>query len=343
MPSSNFLNDSLSQDVGADEFLSTVLEPTGADATPGNYTIQEGEIDYRIRQLSYSSLLTLHSCPRQFQLDKLRATRKEEEFTASITFAFGHVVGQAIQDALSLCTEDEIIWKIFLGWEVDLLAEDVKRNKSIWQAILAAQRFLVYRTEGELGEYNLVEFRGKPACELSFAINFPNDFRFRGFVDAVLVHQSTGEILVLELKTTGAAAVDPASYQNSAQAIGYSIVLDSIYPELSSYHVLYLVYSTKTGEFAPMRFTKSFSQRAAWIRQLLLDIDIIQLYESSIYPMFGESCYKYFRPCKYLNVCQLSTEHIAKPMDESQIDTTEYQVTLSLAELIDTQFKKAST
>ena len=47
----------------------------------------EGAIDYRIRQLSYSSLLTLHSCPRKFQLYKLRTTHKTaESLKTTITF-----------------------------------------------------------------------------------------------------------------------------------------------------------------------------------------------------------------------------------------------------------------
>ena len=60
-----------------------------------------GKIDYRIRQLSYSSLLNLHSCPRKFQLQKLRTThRTEESLKSSVTFSFGHVVGEGIALAL---------------------------------------------------------------------------------------------------------------------------------------------------------------------------------------------------------------------------------------------------
>jgi PD-(D/E)XK nuclease superfamily len=302
----------------------------------------EGTIDYRIRQLSYSSLLTLHSCPRKFQLYRLRTThRTEESLKSTITFAYGHIVGEAIQLALTGASEDEIIWKMYLGWHTDLLAVDEKLKKSFWTAVLALQKFLQLRSQGFLNDYELVYHNGSPACELSFVVNFPGGFRLRGFVDAVLRHKDTGEILVLELKTTGAAAINPATYKNSAQAIGYSIVLDSLFPELSSYTVLYLVYQTKTREYTPIPFMKTFLQRALWIRELLLDIEQIERYEASeVYPMRGESCFSFGRECEYFNTCQLSTQYLTKPCTPEEEDKTDYQVVLGLEDLLDSQLRK---
>lgn len=305
----------------------------------------EGKIDYRIRQLSYSSLLTLHSCPRKFQLYRLRTThRTEESEKSTITFAFGHIVGEAIQLALEGRSDEEIIFKMFLGWHADLFAKDEKADKSLWSAIHALNKFQGLRTQGFLQEYDLVYYEGKPACELSFSINFPDGFRLRGFVDAVLQHKVSGEIIVLECKTTGSTTIDPATYKNSAQAIGYSVVLDHIFPALSSYKVLYLVYQTKQKEYTAIPFTKTFLQRALWIRELLLDIDVIKLYESAeVYPMRGESCYSFFRPCEYFNTCQLSTDYLTKQCTPEEEDKTEYQISISLQALLESQFRKMDT
>lgn len=69
----------------------------------------EGKIDYRVRQLSYSSMLTLHSCPRKFQLYRLRTTHRAEETAKStVTFAFGHIVGEAIQLAIEGYSEQDL-------------------------------------------------------------------------------------------------------------------------------------------------------------------------------------------------------------------------------------------
>lgn len=344
MPTFDSLLDSVTDPAGSIDSSSTILDDesagesfTGPLYEPG----YEGKIDYRIRQLSYSSLLTLHSCPRKYQLYKLRTVHKSAEREKdTITFSFGHVVGEAIQLILDGKEFGEVIWRMFLGWHAPLFAEDEKAKKSFWTAILAAQRFQAIRST-VLAEYELVYYNGKPACELSFVINFPDGFRYRGHVDAVLRHRITGRILVLECKTTGSKTVSPASYKNSAQAIGYSIVLDSIFPDLSSYEVLYLVYQTDSQDYTPIPFEKTYLQRALWIRELLLDIEAIKMYEQAeVYPMHGESCYSFMRECEYINSCTMSTEHLARQGTDKDFDETEYQVSLSLNDLLETQLGK---
>ena len=348
---------STAEEFNLDEFLSNVVDggnginfdPIGDAAEnvgvsylePG----YEGTIDPRIRQLSYSSLLSLHSCPRKFQLSRLRTThRTEESLKSTITFSFGHVVGEGIQLALEGKSEDEVIWRMFTGWHTPhLFDSDDKADKSFWNAVIAIQRFFAMREAGFLNEYELVYHDGKPACELSFAVSFPDGFRLRGFVDAVLRHKQTGAVIVLECKTTGSTTLNPATYKNSAQAIGYSIVLDVLFPELSSYDVLYLIYQTKSREYTPIPFTKTYLQRALWIRELLLDIEMIKLYsEAEVFPMRGESCISFGRDCEYLQSCGLSTSYLTKPCTEADIDKTEYQINLTLADLLDAQLEKTT-
>lgn len=305
------------------------------------------EIDPRIKQLSYSSMLTLHNCPRKYQLYKLGGkVELVEDIPGSLTFAYGHAVGAGIQGLLEGDSLAQVIWREFLAWDVDLLADNPKQNKSFWGALHALAQFDSMRSNGYLNDYELVSYQGKPACELSFVIHFPDGFRYRGFVDAVLRHRITGEIVVLECKTTNSANVNPAQYKNSAQAIGYSIVLDALFPELSSYKVIYLVYQTKAEEYVQIPFEKSYYLRALWIRELLLDIETIKMYEAAeIYPMRGESCYSFFRECEYLQVCTLSTEHLATPFTEEaaakiESDIAQFQIHVSLADLINAQLNK---
>lgn len=344
--------DFLSRDLSTerDDFLDSINGVEGV-TTQDSSTLAwhepgyEGNIDYRIRQLSYSGILNLHSCPRKYQLNRLRTTyRTEELIKSTVTFAFGHVVGDGIAKILEGVPLDQVIWNTFLGWHTDLANSDDKLGKNLFTAIFALQRLVAMRDAGFLKEYELVYYNGKPATELSFVINFPDGFRLRGFVDAVLRHVNTGKIIVLECKTTGNVTLNPATYKNSAQAIGYSIVLDVIYPELSSYEVLYLVYQTKSKEYTPIPFEKTYLQRALWIRELLLDIETIKMYEEAeVYPMRGESCFTFFRECEYFNTCQLSTKYLTKPCTVEERDQTEYQIQLSLEQLLDTQLKKTET
>jgi hypothetical protein len=153
--------------------------------------------------------------------------------------------------------------------------------------------------------------------------------------------------MVLEVKTTSSNTVSAATYKNSAQAIGYSIVLDSLFPELSSYEVQYLIYKTKSTDYEAMVFQKSYLDRALWIRTLLLDIETIKMYENAnIYPMRGQSCNDFYRECEYFGICTLATEKIVAPLtaEETQLiqkrNDTEFEVVVTIQDLIDAQLSK---
>ncbi len=308
-------------------------------------------MDERIKLLSYSSLLTLHSCPRKFQLYRLSCEKDEgspeAESSQNVTFAFGHVVGDGIQQLMAGKSIESVIWSTFLGWHADLEDRNIKQNKSIYLAIAALQKFQSLREHGLLDDYELL-YHGPnndiPAVELSFCIAFPDGFKMRGSVDAVLKHKETGEVMVLECKTSSATNINPATYKNSAQGIGYSVVLDVICPEISSYKVLYLVYLTKEMNFEQFSFPKSYLQRALWIQELLLDIETIKLYENSgVYPMRGESCLDFFRECEYLNVCTLKTQYLVKKLaPDTVLDSKVYDVNLTLMDLLNAQMEKSS-
>lgn len=312
-------------------------------------------MDKRLLNLSYSSNLLLHSCPRKYQLYKLGADKQAVDERSQVTFSLGHVVGNGIQSLLQGKDLDTIYWESFLLWEADLEAEDSKLKKSFWESMIAVERFQYVRDSSLLADYELVYYTPEgsdtpvPAVELSFIITLPNGFKYRGFVDAVLRNKKTGQILVLEVKSTGQSAVNPATYKNSAQAIGYSIVLDVLFPDLSAYEVLYLVYMTKSREYYPLPFKKSYLQRALWIQELLLDCERIMMYEKAgVYPMHGESCFNFYRECDYLNTCTLSTHFLTKPLKPEEeealmLDHEKFHIKLDVQDLINAQIAKSTT
>ena len=326
-------------------FLDTPIEDSLSSSNPATY---DG-LDPRLLNLSYSSLLTAHLCPRKFQLDKLQATRDTtESISDSITFSYGHIVGLGIQMTLERKTFEEFLWQAFLLWTPELFADNPKQNKSFAHAIFAVQKFKAMLDAGYLADYELVYYDNKPACELSFIITLPNGFKYRGFVDAVLRHKITGQVIVLECKTSSATNLNPATYKNSAQAIGYSIVLDAIFPELSAYSVIYLVYSTKELQYEQLEFKKSYLQRARWIQELVLDTEILTLYETNnLYPMHGENCVQYFRDCSYLGLCEMPDDRLTSlltisGLEKLNADNEKYQIKITLEDLIQTQLNKVS-
>ena len=316
------------------------------------------QIDPRLKLLSHSSRTTLHKCPRKYQLYRLSAEQisldSVKDMEQGLTFAYGTVVGLGMQSCLEGKTEDQIYLEIFLEWDVDLLDENSRQKKSFWLALFAVQKFISLRAAGFLDSYSLVYYKNKPAVELSFQVLLPDGYRYRGFVDAVLEHKQTGEIMVLEAKTSSGTA-NSAHYKNSGQALGYSVVLDILFPHLSSYTVLYLVYETKSYEYKELPFTKSLLQRALWLQELLIDTQKIALYESystessaASYPMHGESCFDFFRECEYLSLCTLSTTNLTKPLTEKILQKIEeeregYDFTVDFYDLVASQIKKGTT
>jgi len=311
--------------------------------------LEEGEIDPRLKLLSHSSRTLLHKCPRKYQLYRKSAKKvtmaDEKEMEQGLTFAYGTVVGMGLQFCLEGIPEDDAILEVFLAWDADLLDENPKQHKSFWLAIFAIQRFYNMREAGFLSDYELVTYEGKSAVELSFQILLPNGFRYRGFVDAVLQHKETKAVLVVEAKTSSGTA-QPAMYKNSGQALGYSVVLDKLFPKLSAYSVLYLVYETKSYEYKELPFGKSLLQRALWLQELLIDCQLVELYESyHTYPMHGESCFDFFRDCEYLGICTMSTSSLTKPLTTSVLDSIEkesdsYQFVVDFFDLVEQQVTK---
>lgn len=311
--------------------------------------LEAGETDPRIKLLSHSSRTTLHKCPRKYQLYRLNGEQQEtdivKEMESRVTFAYGKAVGMGVQSTLEDKTEVQVFMDTFLEWDTDLLEETPRQKKSFWLGMFAVQKFIALREHGFLDEYELVYYQGKPAVELAFQINLPNGYKYRGFVDAVLKHKATGEIMVLENKTSSGTA-QSAQYKNSGQALGYSVILDILFPEMSSYTVLYLVYETKTFEYKELPFKKSLLQRALWLQDLLIDTQIIDLYESyDVYPMHGESCFDFFRECEYLGLCTLTTERLTKPLTQQVLDKIEedekkYDFVLDFYDLVEAQVAK---
>jgi len=324
----------------ADEFLNVVI-PTAPAKEP--YVKVPGELDYRLKQLSYSSSNLLHACPRKYQLYKLRAGRTEDSTIESITFAYGHAVGLGTQliftDKYDL---KEIFWQVYTKYPLDILLEDERAKKSFFSALACLMKLYHARKAGFLKDWVILEWQGKPAIEFSFCINLPNGFRYRGHVDAVLINRVNGKIGVLERKTTKNRTEAPEKYKNSAQAIGYSIVLDHLFPDLSSYDVLYLCYSSTTMEEFPFFFPKSFLQRAHWIQDVIFDCDLVTKYdEAQFYPQRGESCYDYYRPCQYYQTCGMDIGYLAtKYNPETDEDKVDYQINVSMHDLIEAQLRK---
>lgn len=275
-------------------------------------TIDEKK-SWLLHQISYSSTLTQHTCPRKLQLEKLRAEESSEDGGENIHFAFGHAVGAGIQAAfLPDATIESCYWQAFLAWDFPLLEEAEKPKKSFWYALRAIDGAWHLAQALREDGWRVAEFEGKLAKEFSFRVTFPNEYRYRAYIDLILFHAEKNKYKIVEVKTTGVTWLHEAMYANSNQALSYAIMLDYLVKEYSSYEVLYLVYKTKAMEWESLPFTKTRSVKAEWIRSVLHDCaNLTAMEKENYYPRHGESCFAFFHPCDYFGTCGYSDEFLA--------------------------------
>ena len=297
-----------------------------------------------LKFLSHSALQTLRSCPRKFELDRLYKTKKE---SSTIHTAFGSALGAGIQKVLETSSLDKGIFEAFKNWDIPLYEELPKSYKSFPQVVMGLHNFynniLPQFSDWEIAylskdrDDNL-----KPACELSFAVKLPRGYYYRGFLDAVLKNKKTGALRVLELKTTGSKFVDEATYSNSFQGVGYSIVLDRIAPDgYADYEVLYLVYKTYNQSFEDFAFPKLQSHRLNWINDLLLTVEMLELYSRvKRFPTNGDACKNFGSLCRFYEECNYHNTSIfadAEIIYEDTFDPTEFDFIFTLDELLTQQ------
>jgi hypothetical protein len=316
------------------DFLSA---PLGEEITCPSPLVElpEGAIDPRFTRSSYSSNLSLHACPRFYQLEKLQTARVYDQ-SSNVTFSYGHAVGEGVQQYLIHRDLNKAILAAFMFWDVDYLDENAAQKKSfpaVVAALMQLDNLCMFGFDNctvDLNDYEVAVFNGKPAAELSFRIHFPHT-TYRGFVDLVLKNKFTNE-----LKTSSATWVNHYNYKNSAQAIGYSVILDKLAPGTAAYSVLYLVQMTKLEKYEVFDFPKTYHQRALWLKDRLWDEQIIvglanQYGNYNIWPTHGESCTRFGRTCQFMDVCHLQTEGIMTPLREEHMqeldrDTKELKV-----------------
>lgn len=273
--------------------------------------------------LSYSRLQTLNACPRKFQLENIFGLAVRRSNT---TFAYGHAVAAGVQSLIEHGDLNRALASVMVAWDVGMYEEEVKSKKSLWYAVRATQKFYDLIKDPatsiikdyEIATFEVTDSEGnttvKPAVELTFNIICDDGYEYEGHVDLILKEKAAEKFLILELKTTSFSNLDESMFGKSAQAIGYSIVLDSIAQSVggsSSYSVLYLVYKSGKMEYEPMVFNKSPIERAKWINTLILDIELIKMYrETNTFPARGQSCYNFFRRCEYYDQCGMSDESL---------------------------------
>lgn len=295
-----------------------------------------------LKLLSPSSSVVLHSCPRRYEIDKLTGNREED----TIDTRFGHVVGNGVQTSFITASAARAYLAALCRWSNDLDDDAaIRPKKTFWHALLAIDKFQALRSS-YFRNFELAYFNGKPAVELGFSIDFGDGFYYRGFLDALLININDRSLVVYEGKTTKNKNIDEASYKHSGQALGYSTVIDTISRSLSlkitdKYQIRYCIWKTAAAEWETMEFTKSHTQRAMWIKNVLIDKQyIIDRASEEYFPMFGESCYSFFRQCPHFGTCDMSNKYLIGDTIKLKVEADDkYQFKYKVEDIIQAQLE----
>jgi hypothetical protein len=268
--------------------------------------------------LSFSKLSTFYTCPRKYMLGELEGMRK---FNPSAHTAFGHSYGAGIQEYarwVDKLGHDKAVQRAVVGalaaWDTYSLDDvDAKGIKSFWRCTQAVALWCEREGRRLLEVYELanLELNGRtvPGIELEFYVHIGEHYNFQGHIDLVLRHRQTGELCVVEIKTMSKPPA-PADWANSAQTIGYNVVLQGVgamAAEQVAYHVLYLCYDASAMELTELPFSRSLAERSEWVTSLLADVQQMEMYkELGVWPKRGSQCMNYKRACEFFGICDLS-------------------------------------
>lgn len=298
---------------------------------------------------SYSTTQTFHACPRKYAINKMRAAVGDTVRISSPTFAFGHAVGAGVAEYDRTGSLDAAMLAAFFAWDIDLLAGEHKPGKragksfheAIW-ALYMYERFV--EEETDLRDYEVV------GVESTIAIDFGDGHYYTGHIDELLRNKHTGSYRVKENKTTGLTFIDPALYSNSDQALGYSVVVDSLGG--NEYEVMYTIYSASEQRWLSYSFIKSTLKKAEWLNdQLLINQQIDHYTELDFFPKRGGSCFDYMRRCEHYEACDVnmrdmfgsSIADLAKINDLQDLEAIEHiDFPTNLKQLVSSQQKGLS-
>lgn len=301
--------------------------------------------------LSYSTRKTLHKCPRRFELDKLRNVDVFSDddnggLQDNVDFAFGSAVAAGIQQCMINGDRIASLFSAWMAWDAPLDSGKADKKKDINYVFAAVEQFLAHY-KSFLGNWRLAYINNKPGVEISARIDLENGFHYYLHIDCILQHQISGKFLVLEFKTTSFNNIHPAIYQNSDQALGYSVVLDALLSqEARTYEVLYLVYKSSAREFEPMFFTKNRLDRAKWVRNLLMDCEFIKArLQEGYFPQRDDGCFSFFRPCPYFEMCSMKNDSLSKYKNLMDVPVREIlptDLTFKISDIINSQMAAVS-
>ena len=274
-------------------------------------------IDLEELRLSFSSQSTLRGCGQRFAFSKFYP---RGSWDTSLAGEVGHCLHTGYQDYMVNEDRDHAMWSMMKRYPIDL--NSMPTNNISMEACHSTMNKMMdshMYMEHEIAQIVCLDGETRPAIEVPFEINIKGieieqdgrsiPVRYIGFIDAILYGISTGEYLVVDIKTTRVNLGDKTVlYIFDQQGTPYAMVLERVLGHALNYlQVNYMsVYiDIKEPKVTPYSFVRTEEDVKEWARGLLLDIELVNNYiKIGQFRRNSKSCWAFGRRCGYFDVCQ---------------------------------------
>lgn len=264
-----------------------------------------------IKTISHSGRQLFYSCPRKFQLSKTK-TFYYAERRESKALSFGKAFGTGIQALMSGRSLDDSLILSALDFSPDIAFDEdaIKSQESLAHVHEAMNSFYHGQLPGLSADWKVLDMPGLNGVELGFGISYPDGTIERGFIDLVLQNKSSGEVIILEIKTVGSMQVSTDSkWINSPQGIMYLLILDFLLGRKGiqlNNRVLYLEYNKRHKQYTIFPFEKTIPERIDFLTSCLYDVEMRSgVLDRNQKAFKTGNCTTYNRQCDYFGVCDL--------------------------------------
>lgn len=317
-----------------------------SNITDESNEVQNSEASRNAISISYSSLGSFGSCPMRFVLSK--CSNFEVPRRSSAASLIGTAIHEAFQFYLITRSFDGAIKVLMLKYPIKL-----KKAMQGNYHFLTAYRILRALVNWfENSNYDLLYINEKPAIEFKVDTTYLivhtdkhnnvapaprkvtlDKVNYIGFIDAIFIDRSTGEIVVCDIKTSSTTSSEEeelSKYALSPQTVEYvTNILNLLGFDqqeaaslISSIKVLYLICRFKGTEYAinPLFLSKTpecVDNLMNGLRQVVRLIESNGLstanyYKSGNCVTYGNRC-PFFEWCQSGAVCQLTLQQAEDP------------------------------
>ena len=263
------------------------------------------------KTISHSGRQMWGTCARKFQLSKTTTYYHREKQTTK-ALSFGKAFGTGLQSLLAGDGLDVAMIKSALDCDISVAFDKdaITTGESLAHVHEALMSFYHGQLDALSAEWEVLDLPGLYGVELGFAIQYANGSVERGFIDLVLQNKMTKEVVVLEVKTSGAQSVGTdADWMNSPQGMMYVIIVQYLLDRLDVHvnsRVLYIEYNKKHKQYTIFPFEKPAQEQAEFLIALHYDVEYREfLFKTGTPLLKSGKCKSFNRQCDFFGVCDL--------------------------------------